>query len=338
MDYCAKNNRFDILLVMEEAIKAFTKQFSFRPEVNNAPKLKAKSKYIIIGMGGSHLAAGLLKSSYPILNISVYSDYGLPMLPEHDLRESLIILCSYSGDTEEVLFAAKEAKLRELDVAVISSGGALTEFAKEHYMPHVVIPETGIEPRMAVGFMMLALSRLMQNEMVEEDVRKFGSILDVDASVAEADILAQSVFGKIPVVYASNKNLALAYNWKIKFNETGKTPCFYNVFPELNHNEISSYDVGGFKNGSENIFVILLSDEDDNDRIKVRFSITKDFLKEKNILFYEIKLKGESQISKILNSIVMAEWVALKVASKLNMPDAKTPLISEFKKRLSGSN
>ena len=46
---------------MFEAIKNFPKQFEWEPEIGNAGGLFAYQKVIVAGMGGSALAADLLK-------------------------------------------------------------------------------------------------------------------------------------------------------------------------------------------------------------------------------------------------------------------------------------
>ena len=94
-------------------IKNYASQFAYQPVLENAGKLKRKfSKFIVVGMGGSHLAADIIKAWHPELDLMVWSNYGLPKLNEKVLKESLIILSSYSGNTEETLdaFAAADAK------------------------------------------------------------------------------------------------------------------------------------------------------------------------------------------------------------------------------------
>lgn len=48
-------------MTMHEAIKNFNKQFEYEPRIENAAALKPTVKFLVVGMGGSHLAADLLK-------------------------------------------------------------------------------------------------------------------------------------------------------------------------------------------------------------------------------------------------------------------------------------
>ena len=67
-------------------------------------------------MGGSHLAADIIKAWHPEIDIIVWSNYGLPPLAEKDLKDRLIILSSYSGSTEETLDAFAVAKAKKLSI------------------------------------------------------------------------------------------------------------------------------------------------------------------------------------------------------------------------------
>ena len=98
---------------------------------------------VVVGMGGSHLAADLLKILKPELDIIVHRDYGMPP----NINDRLIILSSYSGNTEEVLDAYDQAK--NLNRAVITVGGKLLEKAKQDNVPFVLLP-VGLQPRDAI--------------------------------------------------------------------------------------------------------------------------------------------------------------------------------------------
>jgi len=149
---------------MKEAIQNFPKQFAYEPEIENSENLKSYDKFIVVGMGGSHLAADLLKTWKPSLNVTVRSDYGLPALREEDLKNILVIASSYSGNTEETIDGFKQAVGNGLSVAAISVDGKLKELASEHSIPYVQLPDTGIQPRSALGFSFKALLKLIAEE------------------------------------------------------------------------------------------------------------------------------------------------------------------------------
>ncbi|MEK7567759.1 MAG: SIS domain-containing protein [Patescibacteria group bacterium] len=320
---------------MEEAIKNFPQQFEFVPEVVNETNLKKSDKFIICGMGASHLGASILKRENPTLDLLIHRDYGLPRVPEYFLKNALIILSSYSGDTEEVLDVAKLGKEKGLTLAIVATDGKLLEFARDNNIPFIKFPDTKIEPRMALGFSMIALARLMQDSNLEEKIKFSGNRIDPQDSREVGEDLATVLRDKIPLVYSSTLNLPLAYIWKIKFNETGKIPAFYNCFPELNHNEISGFDMhDNTEELSEKFNPIFLTDDEDDERIKKRMDIMEQLFLDRSINVTRIPLEGDNTFTKIFRSALLAEWTALNLANYYGEPDAETPLISEFKKKM----
>ncbi len=321
---------------MEEAIKKFPQEFEFVPEVVNETNLIKTDKFIVCGMGGSHLGASILKRDNPYLDLLIHRDYGLPRVPEYFLKSALIILSSYSGNTEEVLDVAKLAKEKKLSLAVIAKDGELLKFAVDNNVPFIKIPETKIEPRMAIGFNVIALARLIQDSNLEERIKFSGNRIDPQDSREVGEDLARVLKDKIPIVYSSTVNLPIAYIWKIKFNETGKIPAFYNSFPELNHNELSAFDMhGNTEELCENFNVIFLTDKDDDERIKKRMDIMEELLVEKSINVTRIPIEGDNTFTKVFRSSLLAEWTALNLANYYGEPDSETPIIADFKKRMS---
>ena len=115
---------------MLNAIKQFPKQFLYEPVLGNALRLGRFNKFVVAGMGGSRLPALILQAWKPSLPLIIHNDYGLPALPEDELRTSLIVVSSYSGNTEEALDAYELAREKGYAVAAISVGGRLLEWAR----------------------------------------------------------------------------------------------------------------------------------------------------------------------------------------------------------------
>lgn len=318
---------------MENAIRQLNEQFRWQPVVMHAEKLPRRiHQYILAGMGGSHLAADILRRIHTNLDFHIHEDYGVPQLRDGRREEHVFIASSYSGNTEEVVSFLREALTRELSVAVITTGGVLLELAEEYGLPHVVLPQTGIQPRNALGYTLRALAALIGDS---ELLRKTGSLADHDFSYLEARgrDFARTLDEKIPVIYASRVNETLAYNWKIKLNETGKTPAFYNIFPELNHNEIEGFNVPAFR---KQFHIIFLYDENDHERVKKRMKITHQLYKEKGINVTWLELEGATLFEQIFNSLTLADWTAVQLAHVYGQDPEKVQTIELFKKRLVG--
>jgi glucose/mannose-6-phosphate isomerase len=314
---------------MYEAIKNFNKQFEYEPVVENADKLERKEKFIVAGMGGSHLAAGLLKIWRPDIDLIIHRDYGLP----NDVDNRLLILSSYSGNTEEVISAFNNGVENNLPMVVISTGGELIELAKEDSTAFVQIPDTDIQPRSALGYSVKALLKVIGEEEMLEELSKLSETLNPSEYEEKGKELAKKLKGKVPVIYSSTQNMPIAYNWKIKFNETGKIPAFYNVFPELNHNEIAGFDVNdSTKELSQNFHFIILKDADDDPRVLKRMEVLEKLYKDRGLPVDIIDIEGKDKYHKVFASLLTADFVAYYTAQMYGLEAEQVPMIEEFKK------
>jgi len=321
---------------MRDAIQNFNKQFEYEPKIENYENFKLHKKFIVAGMGGSHLAGDLLKVWDPGLDITVHTDYGLPAMSGEDLKNSLIIASSYSGNTEETISAFEEAREKGLDVLVISTGGKLIDLAKEHSLPYIQIPDTRIQPRSALGFSFAAILRAMGNEDALGDLKKLVSSLDPGSYEDRGKNIAKKLQGKVPVIYSSNKNQAIAYNWKIKFNETGKIPAFYNVFPEINHNEMTGFDAkDATRELSENFYFFILRDSEDHPSILKRMEVLGGLYRDRGFSVEIVDIEGESKFHKIFSSLILADWIAYHTAEQYGLESEQVPMVEEFKKLIS---
>lgn len=318
---------------MREAVQNFAKQFEFVPEIKNAEALVKSDTILLAGMGGSHLAADVLQSAYPKLRIAVQSDYGIT---ESADPKTLYVASSYSGNTEEVVGFLETVHAKGLPVVVIATGGKLISYAQENKLPYIQIPQTNIQPRSALGLSAIALAAVLQDTRVLEELR----LLSVHLNPLKWDemgmALAKEFEGKVPVIYASNRNTAVAYNWKIKCNETGKIPAFYNVFPELNHNEMAGFDViDSTRALSAQFGVLFLKDSKDHERIQTRMQVTQEQYVERGLFVKEIALEGDDRLEKIFNSLILADWFAIGLSELYGTEAEAVPIIEDFKKRIS---
>ena len=329
--------------MITDAIKNFPKQFEYEPTVENAAGLKSHRRFIVAGMGGSHLAADILKSLRPDLDIMIHSDYGLPKWNEHDLVESLVIASSYSGNTEETIDAFNTAREKNIPVVAIATGGKLLELAREYQAPFIQLPNTDIRPRMALGFSLRAMLLAMGEKGLLQETSQLAHTLKPEGFEGEGKALAQKLIGKVPLVYASARNKAIAMNWKIVFNETGKIPAFYNVFPELNHNEMTGFSTTGgsasggdihldIENLSRNFACVMLLDPNDHPKIHRRMEILEKLYIDRGIPVHRVNLEGASHLEQIFSSILLATWTAIALADHYHVEAEQVPMVEEFKK------
>jgi glucose/mannose-6-phosphate isomerase len=314
---------------ISESTKSFNKQLEYAPEIINLDKLNKHERFIFVGMGGSALAPDLLRVSNPGLDIIIHRDYALPDLPDKVLQNSLIILNSYSGNTEEVLDAFNLALSKNLPMAVVSIGGKLLELAKQNSIPYIEMPDWNLVPRMALGLNFKALLSVLGQKEALDMVSKV-KVANCEEIGKE---LAKKLRGFVPIIYSSRKNGPIAYTWKIKMNETANKPSFSNVFPELNHSEMAGFHPSEVsKLLSQNFHFIFLKDNEDNPRILKRMEVTAKLFKDQKLHVEEVELKGDDMFTKIFSSLQLADWVSYYIAKEYGVEPADMSTIEEFKK------
>lgn len=319
-------------------IKNFKEQLIYNPQVKNSHKSKLTNKFLVVGMGGSHLSADLLKVWNPKIDLIIHKNYNLPPLSLNYLKNRLIILSSYSGNTEEVIQAFYECRSKNLQPAIIASGGKLLNLARKYGCPYIELPNPKIQPRLALGYMTKALLKLMNQNQALKDIENTASLLEINELEKEGQKLAKKLFGFIPIIYSSQNNIPLAYNWKIKFNETSKIPAFCNFFPELNHNEMAGFNKKTFKEINSKFYFLILEDEADDYRIKKRMRIFYNLYTKLGFKVEEIPLKtGENIFYKIFSSVILADWTSYYLANLYRVNPERVIIVEEFKKLINNS-
>jgi len=315
--------------MMDQAILDFPKQFKYRPKIEGG-KLRKYKKFLVCGMGGSAQPAQVLKSIMPEADLTVHKDYGIPA---GDWKKTLVIAMSYSGYTEETVSSLEEAVSKQMPALAIATGGRLIDFAKTKGVPYILIPDIGIQPRCATGFLLVALLKgLKLNDLLKQFKGLAQSLRSKDWEQKGKD-LAEKLKNSVPVIYASARNFPLAYMWKIKFNETGKIPAFYNVFPELNHNEINGFDVKDVSRQlSQSLYFIFLKDQNDHEKIKRRMEVTKKLYQDRGLPVEVLEFSGDNALQKIFSSLVLADWAAYYTAEGYGLESEQVPMVEEFKK------
>lgn len=318
---------------MEQALLHFADQFAFEPKLEHENALSSFTSFVVGGMGGSHLAAGLLKMSDPDLDLYIHRDYGLPPYSHKKLKESLFIASSHSGNTAETLDFAHAVLAAKLPLAIITSGGALLQLARDKDIPHVILPHEGLQPRAALGHSMLALALVMKKHDLISRLKALQEKISASKAQEKAAQLVPLLKNKIPVVYAARARQSLAYVWKITFNETAKIPAFFNIFSELNHNEMTGFDGIGDTNKLTKDFVfVFIEHEDDSVMIKKRMHVTRRLLEQRGNVVVCVPVGNEHYWKEVFEAVLVAGFTAVSLAEHYGVEAEAVPMIEEFKK------
>ena len=308
---------------------------------------KEVKNILVSGLGGSSVGGDLLKNfSRDRLKLPLIVNRGYT-LPHWISKESLLICVSYSGNTEETLSTYRIGKKRGSKLVVISSGGELTELAKKDGFPCILVPEGGIPPRTALGYLffpqllvlkMLGLINIEDEELSEVARTLEGLREEIDIHSPQNENIAKKIAGEIyqtvPLVYTTSDYLeGVGIRWKTQINENSKSPVYYGFFPELDHNEIMGWE--GTKELVGKFSLILLRDKDESARMKKRIDITLSLIKEKTGKISEVYSRGGGLLSRIMSLTYIGDYVSfyLGILNGVDPTDIKS--ILSLKKRMS---
>tara|TARA_Y100000310_G_C20651322_1_gene799583 strand:+ start:49 stop:1032 length:984 start_codon:yes stop_codon:yes gene_type:complete len=313
---------------MLEVIKGFPKQCKEALSLPKGSSIPGEVKNIVVtGMGGSAVGGDLLKIYMRDSKIPVHvnRDYKVPKFVN---EESLVFVVSYSGNTEETLSAYFDAFEKRAKIVGITSGGKLADECDNT----IKIP-SGLQPRASLGYLFFPMLGILHNSNVvrvkNEDLNEMFDILSkVEDFNEKGEVLSKKLRGKIPVVYASERLGATAMRWKTQINENAKMPAFYNVFSEMNHNEIAGYQ------GMDGKFAaVLIRDKKDNERIKKRMDICKSIMEER-MNVEEVHTQGNSLLARMFSTIYLGDFTSYYMALWNRVDPSPVDIIEGMKEKL----
>ncbi|MFH1589306.1 MAG: bifunctional phosphoglucose/phosphomannose isomerase [archaeon] len=317
---------------MKSVIQGFASQINLAYKQKIDVEVEGDIKKVIIaGMGGSAVAGDIMKSFLrdEPTPITVSRGYNLP---KDANKETLVIISSYSGNTEETLSSYKDALRKSCRIVSITSGGKLLHLSIANRTPVIKIP-TGMQPRAALAYSFFPMLRLLEKVRItsnrKPEVEQLIKNLDKKVFMDNGITISEKLVDKIPLIYASEVLAPVAYRWKTQLNENSKVMAFYNEFSELNHNEMQ-----GIFNQNAHFHCIMLRSDIDGHRMSKRMDITKKHLTNKDISVTDIAIKGNTLLTKLFSAIHMGDWVSYFLALRYMIDPTPVAVIEEFKKEL----
>ncbi|MBN1690459.1 MAG: bifunctional phosphoglucose/phosphomannose isomerase [Dehalococcoidia bacterium] len=301
-------------------------------------------KVVILGMGGSAIGGDLLRGLTANLRhplVLVHRDYDLPAWVD---EKTLVIGASYSGNTEETISGFIQALKCNCKRLVISTGGRLSELARQNKVPVFVIEHVS-PPRAALGYGFLPLLALMCNlgftsaKTADMD-GMLKSLITLEKSWQEdsptehnqAKKLAARLHGKIAVVYGAGILTDVARRWKTQVNENSKQWAFFETLPELNHNAVLGYrhpaDI------ADRLYVVFLRCRSLHPRTQIRYKITGELLDKRNIPHQYVDSHGGNDLKHVMSLVLLGDWVSYYLAMLNGIDPSPVPEIDLLKKRL----
>jgi len=311
---------------MNDYINDFTNHLREAIEIANNTNLKENTKEIrnvlICGLGGSGIGGTIVNdivSTKAEIPIAATKDYSIPnFVNEH----TLVIANSYSGNTEETLYALEKCQAKGAEIAVITSGGKLKTIAEENNYNKIIIPGNQ-PPRAMFGYAFTELFFILNHygiidDSFKSDFTKAIELLDTEKSdiQEQAMSLAKKMYKQTPVIYVANGFEGVAVRFRQQINENSKMLCWHHVVPEMNHNELL-----GWRTNVNDLAVVYFRNKSDYDRNQIRMDINKKVISKFTENVTEIWSKGDSLIENSLYHINLGDWVSWYL-SEMNNVDA----------------
>ena len=325
---------------MNDYINDFTNHLKDAINIANnttlTPSTKEIRNVLICGLGGSGIGGTIVNdivSPKAKIPITATKDYSIPnFVNEH----TLVIANSYSGNTEETLYALQKCQAKEAEIAVITSGGSLKTIAEEQNYNKLIIP-SGQPPRAMFGYAFTELFYLLNHYGIidasfKSDFQKAIHLLDTEKSDIQnqAMDLAKKMHKQTPVIYVANGFEGVAVRFRQQINENSKMLCWHHVVPEMNHNELL-----GWRKNVNDLAVVYFRNKSDYERNQIRMDINKKVISKYTENITEIWSKGNSLIENSLYHIHLGDWASWYLSAMNNVDAIEIDVINFLKGELS---
>ena len=312
-----------------------------RGRMSGLPRFTPRNIFVC-GMGGSAIGGDLLcdwMSTQSEIPCGVLRSY---TVPSHLGKDSLVIVASYSGNTEETLSMLEEVRKRRAKTVVISSGGQLAQLSSNHEIPLARLP-AGMMPRASLGFMLGVMLGIVERtgvvtvgKQLEEAVRVMEGVV-ASCGPAKPTVenpakrLAHELHGYVPVIVGYGLSRPIAKRWANQLNENAKSLAFSSEIPELDHNEI----VGWMKDSrSKGFAAVFLDNDQGNKSLSKRVDATKKMVL-KVAPMHSVMSAGLSPLAQMMSLVLIGDFVSVYLGVLRSEDPSSNEPIDELKAVLS---
>ncbi|MBI2684560.1 MAG: bifunctional phosphoglucose/phosphomannose isomerase [Actinobacteria bacterium] len=332
-------------IASSEALFAAARGLTPRPELPFPAS--AVANVAICAVGGSAIAGDLVVGAFasrlrkPVVALR---DYYLPGWVGED---TLVVLVSYSGETEETLTAAADAIDRGCLTAAITSGGKLGTFYPDNGVPTVTIPG-GLMPRAALLSILVPLVEILARcdvippveaelddamRAVANGVASYGVAVPQATNVAKS--IAMGIDASLPVIWGAESTAAAARRWKCQLNENSKMPAYWGIVPEVNHNEIVGFD--GPDDFRSQTTIVMLRDPHQHRQVERRFALTRELIEGRVRGVISLEAEGETPLGRTIDLVMLGDYVSLYAAILRSVDPGPIAMIDRLKDRLANT-
>jgi glucose/mannose-6-phosphate isomerase len=342
----AKIDRENMLQILEDTPNAYEQAYksALKAETLPHPLARSPSRLVFVGMGGSAIAADILKNWLIEAHVSIEVVRN-SKLPGSVGLGTCVLLASYSGQTAEALNAFKEARKRKSRIACVASEGELLRTCRKYKIPHVQV-RTGLRPREALPHLLSASLVILQRwgvcnhrstqaelAIVTEQLRELEKSIGFARPQTEnhAKQLAVRLSGTIPFIYTSRLLEAAGRRFKNQLNENSKILAKFDVLPEMLHNEVEGWHILKEPKFADAVSVVFLRGSEGQDE-SAQFDQLSHLIREttgKDV--HEISVKCPKRLATILTTVYYCDYVSFYLAIARGVDPTPTETIQSLK-------
>lgn len=277
---------------------------------------------VITGMGGAAIAGDMIKSlamDQAHIPIVMNRSYSLPSFVNH---RTLVIILSYSGDTEETVSAATLALKRNAHCIGITSGGQIASLEKHEHFDIIKITPN-LSSRGALAYFFIGIWRVFQALEIfplgDDILHETGKFIDEQIILFsnldenEPAEVAEQILDSLPVIYSSDGFLKpVNIRWRNQIQEYAKTLAYGGILPEMNHNEIVGWERTSHLMGR--VSCIQLVDESDHYRVQRRMDISAEIIEPHAVAYYRVRAVGPCPLRRMFYMILFGDFMAYYLA------------------------
>ncbi len=310
-------------------------------EIFNAFKIPDFSfkNIILLGTGGGS------RTTFDLISAFLFDKLKFPLvihqgyhIPNFVNEETLSIVMSYSGKTEETLSALSHVIGKTKKIIIITSNGEMESISREKSLPVLRVPY-GFEARSAIPYLFFPLLLILssyQNLDVTNEIEETISVLKSERETISFDEIrsvSEKIKGKIPFIYGSyGFSDSLSLRFRRQLAENGKTLSHSNIIPNMHHDEIV-----GFMDREILPFIIpvFLRDYFEEEKIKKRFDITKEIFEGMGIDCLEIyPLAKGGKLSRMFSMLFKIDLISIDYGKLRGFNPKDVSIISLLKEKM----
>ncbi|MFA5995642.1 MAG: SIS domain-containing protein [Patescibacteria group bacterium] len=302
---------------------------------------KNVNKIVVFGMGGSILGADIIRNVFSdklTVPLLIENNYHVPTFVD---ANTLVVLSSYSGTTEETLEIAKTIQQKTKKILVVTTGGELKTFKEQNNLPGYIINPTYNpcnQPRIAVGYAVTGLMRLLTMinliKLTEQQINEVIHYLDNNKEHLKEQAIktAQALYDKIPVYVGSEFLMGNLHVLSNQTNENGKNFSTIYAIPELNHHLMEG--LGNPNEANKNLKFVLVESKLYHERVQKRFAVTKQVIEKNKLEYTNFITQADTKLTQSFEVLQWGSYVSFYLAMLNEIDPSPIPWVDYFKHAL----